>query len=86
MPQILVRDLKEQTVNRLKARARKKGRSLQAEVKEILDESARMEMEREAAWKRLDAIRKSFGNRRFDDSTLIIRKDRDWLARRHDER
>ncbi len=89
MAQILVRNLDEVTVKRLKARARKGGRSLQAEAKEILEQSARLEIDREAAWKRIDAIRNSIEKKvggKLDDSALIIRKDRDWLARRHDER
>ena len=36
MAQILVRNLDEKIVNRLKARARRNGRSLQAEVRAIL--------------------------------------------------
>ena len=83
MAQILVRNMEEQTVKRLKARARKKGHSLQAEVKEILEQTATMDMQ--MARRLADAIRNSFG-RQFDDSTKIIRKDRDWLARRHDHR
>ena len=83
MAQILVRNMEEQTVKRLKARARKKGRSLQAEVKEILEQTAKMDMQ--MAHRLADAIRNSLG-RRFDDSTKIIRKDRDWLTRRHDHR
>jgi plasmid stability protein len=87
MAQILVRNLPEATVKRLKARARKKGRSLQAEVKDVLEESVRMELQREAAWKRAaeirESIRKQVGGL-LDDSTEIIRKDRDWLASRHD--
>ena len=47
MAQILVRNMEEQTVKRLKARARKKGHSLQAEVKEIfhIHPTAREEMD-----------------------------------------
>jgi plasmid stability protein len=85
MAQILVRNLKEATVNRLKARARKKGWSLQTEVKEIIEQSARMELDAEAAWKRAAAIRENIAKRiggRLDDSTLIIRKERDWRTRR----
>ncbi|MBI5903894.1 MAG: Arc family DNA-binding protein, partial [Deltaproteobacteria bacterium] len=36
----LVRDLDEETVERLKKRAREEGRSLQSEVKHILDQAA----------------------------------------------
>jgi plasmid stability protein len=76
MGQILVRDLDDRIVKRLKARARRKGHSLQAEVKSILERQAAV-LDPEAAWKLVDTIRMSFGNRRFDDSARLIRKDRD---------
>ena len=83
MAQILVRDLDDWVIKQLKTCARRKGHSLQAEVKEILEQTATMDMQ--MARRLADAIRNSFG-RQFDDSTKIIRKDRDWLARRHDHR
>ena len=76
MAQILVRNLDERAVKRLKARAQRKGHSLQTEVKGILEQQAAV-LDWEEAWKRVDSIRRSFGNRRFDDSAKIIRKDRD---------
>lgn len=74
MGQILVRNLDDRIVKRLKARARQKGHSLQAEVKGILEQAAPLDWK--ASWKLADTIRKSFG-RRFDDSAKLIRKDRD---------
>ena len=41
MPQVLVRNIDEAVLERLKARAASHGRSLQAELKMILEESAR---------------------------------------------
>ena len=41
MAQVLVRNLKEKVVARLKKRAANRGRSLQAEVKIILEEAAK---------------------------------------------
>jgi plasmid stability protein len=84
MAQILVRNMEEQTVKRLKARARKKGHSLQAEVKSILEQSAQ-ELDRESAWKLADDIRNRIEKRvggKLDDSTVILRRDRDWRTRR----
>ena len=75
MPQIHVRDLDEKTIERLKKRAKRRGRSLQAEVKNILEQSAKIDME--SARKLADKIRKSFGNRKFSDSVELIREDRD---------
>lgn len=43
MPNILVRDLSPETIRQLKARARRNGRSMQSELKSILEEAARME-------------------------------------------
>ena len=75
MAQILVRNLDERLVKRLKARARRNGRSLQAEVRLILEQTPTLDMK--AALKLADKIRKSFGNRRFDDSAVLIRRERD---------
>ena len=75
MAQILVRNLDEKIVNRLKARARRNGRSLQAEVRAILEQTPTLDMQ--AARRLADTIRKSLGNRRFDDSAKLIRRERD---------
>ena len=75
MAQILVRNLDERLVKRLKARARRNGRSLQAEVRIILEQTPTLDMR--SARKLVDSIRKSLGNRRFDDSAVLIRRERD---------
>lgn len=75
MAQVLVRNLDEQVVKRLKARAQEKGHSLQAEVKEILEQATVLDMV--AARKLVDTIRERFKGRQFDDSAKIIRRDRD---------
>ena len=75
MAQILVRDLDDWVIKQLKTCARRKGHSLQAEVKEILEQATVLDME--AARKLVDTIRKSFQGRRFDYSARLIRKDRD---------
>lgn len=76
MAQILVRDLDTKVVKRLKARAASHGRSLQGEVKAIL--------EREATTPTVDERRKliekwqqHFAGRTFSDSTEIIREGRE---------
>ena len=48
MPQVLVRDLDATVVERLKARATDHGRSLQAELKAILEAQARQVTKAEA--------------------------------------
>ncbi|MCH7978975.1 MAG: hypothetical protein IH935_08370 [Acidobacteria bacterium] len=75
MAQILVRGLDDELVERLKNRARQERRSLQAEVKLILEQAARLDMK--SARKLAEAIRKSFKGRRFEDSVRLIREDRD---------
>ncbi|MBM4030481.1 MAG: hypothetical protein FJ291_01700 [Planctomycetes bacterium] len=75
MAQILVRDLDDVAVERLKARARQEGRSLQAEAKLILEQASLLDMQ--TMRKRLDAFRRRFGGRRFSDSADLIREDRD---------
>ncbi len=76
MAQVLVRQLDSKVVNRLKKRAKEHGRSLQSEVKTILEEAV---PDYEAAWKRIEGFRKrlSQSGRKFTDSAALIREDRD---------
>jgi plasmid stability protein len=76
MPDVLVRGLSVQTVDRLKAQAKRKGRSLQAEVKDVLERAAAMSDESDVP----EAIRRAramFRGRRFSDSAPLIRQDRE---------
>ena len=75
MAQLLVRDLEKNTVERLKRRAKRHHRSLQGEVKMILDEAARMSMEDARAL--AEKIRASLAGRTFSDSAELIRQDRE---------
>ena len=75
MAQILVRDLDKDVVERLKKRAKKEGRSLQSEVKSILEQAAALDMQ--AARQLVDAIRKKLSKRKMKDSTVLVREDRD---------
>jgi plasmid stability protein len=76
MGSILVRGLDQNTIKRLKERARLNGRSLQQEVKALLERAAETLTIREARrlserWgRRLDG-------RSFSDSAQLIREDRD---------
>ncbi|HNT33799.1 MAG TPA: TraY domain-containing protein [bacterium] len=75
MAQLLVRDLDEKTVARLKKRAKANGRSLQAEAKRILEESSTVFD--------IDRIREDLARLRASlppqttDSVDLIREDRD---------
>jgi antitoxin FitA len=75
MAQILVRDLSPDIVARLKNRAERNGRSLQGEVKVILESAAKLSMSeaREVAAQ----IRQSFQGRMTSDSADLLREDRE---------
>ncbi|TCZ61290.1 FitA-like ribbon-helix-helix domain-containing protein [Roseicella aquatilis] len=77
MPQIVVSDLAEETVETLSNRARARGRSLEAEVREILNRAARPT--KEEALARLDAIRARVRPWQPGEPTAaeMIREDRD---------
>jgi plasmid stability protein len=73
---ILVRGLDQKTIERLKERARLNGRSLQQEVKALLERAAETFTIREARhlserWTR------RLRRRSFSDSAQLIREDRD---------
>jgi plasmid stability protein len=75
MGEILVRGLDRKVVDRLKARAKRHGRSLQSEAKTILQSAAALAPEEVGDM--LDRWRKKFAGRRFDDSAALIREDRE---------
>jgi plasmid stability protein len=78
MAQILVRNLDERVVRRLKERAKSQGRSLQAQVKSIIEEAAASpQVDIKAARKLCTKLRRRFKGRRFPDAAKLIRKDRD---------
>ncbi len=78
MAQILVRNLGKDVVERLKKRAMEDGRSLQSEVKIILEQAAlepRVDME--AARNICKKFRRRFKGRRFPDTVELIHEDRE---------
>jgi plasmid stability protein len=74
MPQLLVRDIDEETLERLKSRARRHKRSLQGEAKAILEEAATLSVSEARAvaaqWRR------RLRGTRHSDSARLIREDR----------
>jgi plasmid stability protein len=74
MAQILVRNLDKDVVERLKQRARREGRSLQAEAKTILEGAAQIDAR--SAVQLAKTIRRGFRGRVFSDSAQLIREDR----------
>ena len=75
MSQLLVRDLAPETIERLKEQAKQQGRSLQAEVKRILDQAVKFS----AGEARGTAARWSehLAGRVLSDSADLVREDRD---------
>ena len=76
MAQMLVRDLDPEVVERLKARARVHGRSLQKEVKAILEEAAETLSLREAE-EVAESWQKRLAGREYSDSAELVREDRE---------
>ncbi len=74
MAEILIRNLDDATVERLKLRAAQSGRSLQAEVKMILDQAAHVDLETA----RLTAarIREKLKGRPAADSADLLHEER----------
>ena len=75
---VLIRDLSEKTVKDLKKRAADNNRSLQAELKAILSETAARDRQLRKWRKDTDRIlRAKESGRTFSDSTELIREDRE---------
>mgnify|MGYP001583824512 CR=1 FL=1 len=74
MPQGLARDLDPAIVRQLKARARRYRRSLQAELRDILEQAARRSAVDPRA--KINHVRAMFAGRTFSDSAALIRRDR----------
>jgi plasmid stability protein len=74
MGQVLVRNLQAEVVRKLKRRARQHRRSLQEELKEILEHAAKTGPASARAG--VEEVRKMFAGRRFTDSSTLIRGDR----------
>ena len=75
MAQIIVRNLDDSVVERLKSRARNEGRSLEAEVRHILEQSARVDF---ATARSMAAdMRSRLRGRKFPDVADLVREDRE---------
>ncbi|MEA2164414.1 MAG: antitoxin FitA [Thermoanaerobaculia bacterium] len=74
---VLIRDLDEKTVKKLKKRAETGNRSLQAELKAILEEAAAQDWQR--TWAAADRIFEELRatGRKFSDTTELLREDRE---------
>jgi plasmid stability protein len=74
MAQVVIRNLDEDAMRRLKLRAARKGVSLERELRTILTEAARAD--RTGFSERAASFRHKLAGRRHSDSTRLIRQDR----------
>lgn len=74
MAQILIRNLDNSTLEKLKIRAAQNGRSLQSEVRMILDEAAQMDLQ--TARLTVARIREMLKGRPTSDSVDLLREER----------
>ena len=75
MPDILVRDLSPETIEKLKARARQHGRSLQGEVKVILEGAVGLSLDE--AFLAAQQWQERLAGQPHSDSAELIREDRE---------
>ena len=75
MAQVVIRNIDDAAMRRLKSRAARKGISLERELRTILTDAARAD--RSDFLERAVAFRRKLAGRRHSDSTALIRKDRD---------
>ena len=74
MADILIRGLEPETIEQLKSRAKRHGRSLQREVKLLVEQAAGVRGPDIAAM--LDRWQQRFAGRKFSSSVRLIREDR----------
>ena len=75
MAQVLIRNLDDAALERLKARAARKGISLERELRTLITDAAAAD--RSGFRARAAALRERLAGRRHSDSTALIREDRD---------
>ncbi len=75
MAQVIVRNLDENTIARLKARAARRGLSPEQELRNIITAAARLN--REEFRQRAAEVRERLRGRHHTDSVGLIREDRD---------
>jgi len=75
MAQVLIRDVGEDVVERLRRRAKRSGRSLEAELRLVLSRAA--DEDYDSTRSAIERVRALFEGRCFSDSTELVREDRD---------
>jgi hypothetical protein len=74
MPDFLIRGLAPETIRQLKARAKRNGRSLQDELRLLVERTTGIGTQQIAAM--FDHWQKRFAGRKFSSSVRLIREDR----------
>jgi plasmid stability protein len=75
MPDILIRNVSSSAIKRLKARSAANGRSLQAELKAIVERSAQ-ELNLDELREEAKKFSRRFEGRKLTDSVDLLREDR----------
>ena len=75
MGQVIIRNIDDDVLERLRARAARHGDPLEKELRSILTDAARRD--RAGFRERAAAFRRTLAGRAHSDSTLLIREDRD---------
>jgi hypothetical protein len=77
MTDVLIRDLDDDILDHLKRRAERNDRSLQSELKRIVEQNARIDTG--DFWDKVDQIREQSESRdkEFSDSSELLREDRE---------
>lgn len=82
MTQLVLSNLDPILIEKLKIRSQQHGRSLDEELKAILEQAVDTEVVREVmamaeAREKLEIARARYADRKFSDSTELVREDRD---------
>jgi plasmid stability protein len=75
MAEALTIHLEEDLARRLDERAKKRGASVEEEIRIILRDALQRDWDR--FWQQTEQIRKTLAGKRFGDSTELIREDRE---------
>jgi plasmid stability protein len=75
MAQVIVRNVDNEAIARLKSRAARKGHSLEQELRLVIVEASRED--HEEFWQEAARIKASLRGREHSDSTSLVREDRD---------
>jgi plasmid stability protein len=78
MPTLLIRNLDQETIRNLKARAKRHNRSLQVEARLILEDHANRR--NEPALAIVERWQGYFAGRTFSDSAELVRENRETIA------